>query len=90
MPLTERFRCRNAKMVYKCLSGYAPEYMRHIFIYVKDAHKRITRSSESDSLKINLEWKGSTQYNIMGRSVTLGVSKDYMEFVIVSVEFHKN
>ena len=47
MPLTERFRYRKALMVYKSLNGYTPTYMRDMFVYVRDAHNRRTRTAEN-------------------------------------------
>ena len=64
-----------SSLVFKSLNNLAPQYMRDMFCYVKDFHKRNTRSSSRDDLYIfnahnkSLKVTGSLIWNSLDVSI---------------------
>jgi hypothetical protein len=47
LPVNATLRFRDTVLAYKCLNGYAPEYLTEKFITRSQIHERVTRNKDT-------------------------------------------
>ena len=69
LPVNATLRFRDTVLAYKCLNGYAPEYLTERFITRSQIHERVTRNK--DTLNVPFYRTATGQRSFLFRAVKL-------------------
>ena len=69
LPVNATLRFRDEVLAYKCLNGYAPEYLTERFIKRSQIHERVTRNN--DTLNVPFYRTATGQRSFLFRAVKL-------------------